>query len=260
MPAWFDAGVNLTHPRLAHDVTGYIERAVSAGVERILVIGTSVAESQAAVALCEQFPEHLWATVGVHPHDAAAVSSDYLSILRDLAQHHQVRAIGECGLDYHRNFSPPAKQREVFAAQLELAAELSMPVYLHEREALADQLALLKSVGADIPRILVHCFTGSVTQLHAYRELDAYIGITGWVCDERRGQDLQQALPAIPANRLLLETDAPFLLPRTIRPRPRDNHSEFLPAIAATVAALRQQDIATLQQQCWDNTLEFFAR
>ncbi|MDX1705397.1 TatD family hydrolase [Pseudidiomarina sp.] len=258
--AWFDCGVNLTSSRFAGDVEQVIARAQAADVNRLLVIGTNLEQSRAAVQLCEQFPRQLVATVGIHPHDAAEVPIDYLSQLAELAGHPAVVAIGECGLDFNRNFSPPDAQRRVFQAQLDLAAEVGKPVYLHERDALTDQLAILKNYQNTIPNMLAHCFTGGREALAAYLDLGCYIGVTGWVCDERRGQELRTAVPLIPADRLVLETDAPFLIPRTLKPRPAMNEPCWLPEIAEVVANLRQQSISDLAAESWQVSHNLFGR
>lgn len=258
MTRWFDTGVNLTNSKLLPQADDIINRALGAGVQRMLVIGTSVAESEAALALCERYPAQLVASVGVHPHDAAAAPADFIERLRSLSQHPAVVAIGECGLDYNRLYSPASQQRQVFAAQLALAAERQLPVYLHERDAQQDQLTLLRQYREQIPAYFSHCFTGNKQALAAYLQLDCYIGITGWICDERRGQELQQAVLDIPNERLLLETDAPFLLPRNVRPRPRYNSPQLLPAIAEMVASLRQQSLSQLAEQCWQNSVRLF--
>lgn len=258
---WFDAGVNLTHSSYQDQMEAVLDRALAAGVEKQAVIGTCVATSQQAVALAERFPEHLVATVGVHPHDAAGVAPDYIAVLRALAQHPLVKAIGECGLDFNRNYSPPDQQRRVFRDQLALAAELNMPLYLHERDAHLEQCALLTEFKNEIPKYFTHCFTGGREALENYTQLGCYIGITGWICDERRGQDLREAVTEIPKHKLLFETDAPFLLPRSLRPKPksRTNEPSYLPHIAEVVATLTGQSVTELEQQSWRNSLEFFA-
>lgn len=256
---WFDCGVNLTNPKLYRDIDGVIQRAVAAGVERQLVIGTNLRESAQAIALCEQFPQHLVATVGIHPHDAATAPVDFIEQLRQLAAHPQVVAIGECGLDFNRNFSPPDIQLQVFEAQLQLAAELELPVYLHERDAQQRQCDLLERYRDHIPKMLTHCFTGGKKELARYLELGCYIGITGWLCDERRGQQLQEAVTDIPAARLLVETDAPFLLPRTIRPRPAYNEPYLLPEVGKVLAQFRQQEVADIAALTWRNSIDFFS-
>lgn len=266
---WCDAGVNLTHARLHDQLPAILQRAQQAGVQQLVAIGTDVATSQAAQTLAANGQTAgitLVTTAGVHPHDAAAVSADYLDQLRLLAEQPQVRAIGECGLDFNRNFSPPAQQLKVFREQLELAVELELPVYLHERDAFAEQYALLQRYAPQLPRLLVHCFTGDRMQLEKYLELGCYIGVTGWVCDERRGDALRQAVPMIPDDRILIETDAPFLLPRTLTKaenngiKPAFNEPAFVAHIGAQVAQLRGQDLLTLQSLSWRNSVEFFTR
>ncbi|RUO39515.1 hydrolase TatD [Pseudidiomarina aestuarii] len=260
MMRWFDSGANLTNGKLVHQLEDYIAAALQAGVEQIVVIGTDVQHSREALALCDRYPDYLLATVGVHPHDAATAPHDYIAQLRELAQHPAARAIGECGLDFNRNYSPPDIQLKVFRAQLELAAELQMPVYLHERDAHEPQVELLGEFQDRIPRFLAHCFTGDEKALASYLNLGCYIGITGWVCDERRGRDLQHSVLHIPADKIVIETDAPFLLPRTLRPRPAYNASEYLPHIGEFVAQLRQQEVSEFAAQSWLNSQNFFQK
>ena len=257
---WFDSGANLTNGKLFRDIDSVLSRARAAGVEKILVIGTNLTESINAIALCERYPDQLLATVGIHPHDAAQAPDNFAEQLRHLAQHPSVVAIGECGLDFNRNYSPPATQRKVFEAQLQLAAELKLPVYLHERDAHTEQCELLTRYQTDIPRMLTHCFTGGKKELAPYLELGCYIGITGWLCDERRGVELQQAVLDIPPDKLLLETDAPFLAPRHVRPRPKQNEPCYLPAIGEFLAQLRQQEVSQIAAQTWQNSRRFFAK
>lgn len=254
-----DVGVNLAGSKLSDSAAHIIAEAAAVGVQRQVVIGTSVLVSQQAVALASQYSNCI-ATVGVHPHDAANVGPHYVAELRELAQQAKVRAIGECGLDYNRNYSPPAVQRKVFAEQLALAAELNMPVYLHERDALGDQLTILDQYRASLPAVVVHCFTGDQAALAEYQARDCYIGITGWVCDERRGLALQQAVKDVRPERLLLETDAPYLLPRTIRPRPKSgtNVPAHLPWVLNHVALLRGESPALLAKQTTTNALRVF--
>ncbi|CUA85665.1 TatD family hydrolase [Pseudidiomarina woesei] len=257
---WFDSGVNLTNGKLLRDVDAVLRRAGEAGVEKMLVIGTNIAESRAALELCEQYPQQLLATVGIHPHDAADAPADFIEQLTLLAQHPSVVAIGECGLDFNRNYSPQPIQLRVFEAQLQLAAQLSLPVYLHERDAQQEQCELLARYQSTIPKMLAHCFTGGKKELAPYLELGCYIGITGWLCDERRGHDLQRAVVDIPLERLLLETDAPFLAPRHVRPRIKQNEPCYLPAIGGFLAQLRHQEVSQIAAQTWQNSVSFFAK
>lgn len=259
MMHWTDVGVNLTATSLAAKATEVVADAQAASVTRLVLIGTSVTESERAAELTQQFSGCI-STAGIHPHDAAQAADNFQNHLVQLFAQEQVRAVGECGLDYNRNYSPPDVQRKIFAAQLELAAELQLPVYLHEREAIRDQLDILDRYLDKIPAAVAHCFTGTAYELAAYQERGLYIGVTGWVCDERRGQALQEAVPGIAADRLLLETDAPYLMPRNIRPRPksRNNSPANLPWVAEQVAQLRACDLAELAQQTNANADRLF--
>jgi TatD DNase family protein len=254
---WIDAGVNLTNSKLFEAADAVISSAEKVGVIHQIVIGTSLQDSEQAVALCERFPQQLRATVGIHPHDAAAAKPSDFQRLRELAQHPAVIAIGECGLDFYRNYSPAGIQKQVFLAQLEIAAEMALPVYLHERSAHQLQIEYLTEFRQDIPKMLAHCFTGGHSELVNYLELDCYIGISGWLCDERRGYELQQAVPEIPLNRYVLETDAPFLLPRTIKPRPAYNEPRYLPEIGVMLATILKQEVHSVAAQAWQNTMDY---
>ncbi|WP_105189483.1 TatD family hydrolase [Pseudoalteromonas sp. T1lg48] len=216
-----DAGVNLSSSQFRHDLDTVVTRAREAGVQSMMVIGCDEADSQQALELAQQFD--LYSCAGIHPHNAKDATDDFAANLTAMAQAKEVIAIGECGLDYNRDFSPRPQQRDVFARQLALANELDMPVYLHERDAHDDMLAMLREYQ---PRGVLHCFTGNRQQAQNYLDLGLYLGITGWVCDERRGSDLNDALNVLPMNRLLIETDAPYLLPRTIRPKPKSRRCE----------------------------------
>ncbi len=251
---WFDAGVNLLDARF--DAEAVIARAIEAGVERLCMITTSPREWQAAEKLYQRYPERVCYTVGVHPHHAKDVTPTDLEALEHHAQAPGVVAIGECGLDYNRNFSPPAVQREVFAAQLQLAATLKMPVYLHERDAFSDQVALLQQT----PPVagIAHCFTGTTEQMQTYVALGLYIGITGWVCDPKRGEALRAAVQQLPLDRLILETDAPYLFPKNQRPRKRNNEPAFIGAIASQLAELLNVSETRLSDICMDNTTQLF--
>ena len=257
MPSWCDIGVNLFSAQFDTDRELVLQRAAEQGVRQFILIGSDLAETQLNLAFCQQ-TTLCYSTAGVHPHQASAVNSDWLTLLTKLAQQPKVVAIGECGLDFNRDFSPRPVQQQVFAAQLQLAKQLDKPVYLHERDAFDCQIAMLKE--QQIQHGVAHCFTGNSDELKAYLDLGLYIGITGWLCDERRGDALRQALAYIPPDRLLLETDAPYLLPRTLRPKPanRRNEPAFLPVIAAAVAELKQLSLAELAQITSDNCSRLF--
>lgn len=239
----FDIGVNLTSSQFAKDRDEIVKRAQAAGVAGMLITGTNLHESQQAQQLAQRY-SHCWSTAGVHPHDSSGWTAETAQSIRALAAAAQVVAMGECGLDFNRNFSTPQEQEYVFNAQLALAAELNMPVFLHCRDAHERFLALLDPWLDRLPGAVLHCFTGSAQEAREYAQRGLYLGITGWVCDERRGQALREVVPLIPAERLLIETDAPYLLPRDLKPKPasRRNEPAWLAHILAAVAGLRGED------------------
>ncbi|WP_206486029.1 TatD family hydrolase [Thalassotalea sp. G2M2-11] len=256
-----DIGVNLTNSRFDKDRTLVIERAKSAGVHGLLVTGTSVEESQKALALCQQYPSSLACTVGVHPHDADNVSDDYIEQLRALSHSSLVKAIGECGLDFNRNFSTPVNQQRVFQQQVDLAKELHLPLFLHQRDAFDAWLDILTPVIGKVPALVAHCFTGNLTELRACLAHDMYIGITGWICDERRGHTLREIVRHIPLERLMIETDAPYLTPRTIRPKPKSSRNEpsYLPYVVQTIAEQMKCSVEQVIQHTSQNSASVFA-
>jgi len=258
---WIDIGANLTHDSFDADRDQVIARAFAADVTQMLVTGASIASSQAAIELSRLHAGRLFATAGVHPHHAGELTPAQLPALRALLQDCAVVAVGECGLDYFRNFSEPAAQRRAFDLQLQLAAECGKPVFLHQRDAHADFLAILREHIGALRGAVVHCFTAGERELEAYLALGLSIGITGWFCDERRGGHLAALVGRIPAQRLMLETDAPYLLPRDLSPpaRTRRNEPRNLPHIGAAVARARGESLADCAAHTCAHAREFFA-
>ncbi|WP_199187120.1 MULTISPECIES: 3'-5' ssDNA/RNA exonuclease TatD [unclassified Photobacterium] len=256
-----DIGVNLTNNRFDKDRADVITRAQEAGVKHLIITGTSIEESIEAQQMAQQWPNYCYSTAGVHPHDAKSVSDLLLPEIRSLAAEPEVVAIGECGLDFNRDFSPRPQQEAVFEAQLALAAELQLPVFMHCRDAHERFIEILIPWREKLPAAVLHCFTGSEQELKACLALDLHIGITGWVCDERRGQELRQVVRHIPANRLMIETDCPYLLPRDYRPKPKSSRNEpkFLPHIAAVIAECRGETPEQVMMQSEANSLAFFS-
>lgn len=236
-----DIGANLTHDSFDSDREAVIENAHRAGVAQMMITGASEAGSIAAAKLVASHPGRLFATAGVHPHHADSYASDVDSTLRELTTLDHVKAAGECGLDYFRDLSPRRAQHKAFERQLEIAVDRGLPVFMHQRDAHADFHAILKQYRPRLKDAVVHCFTAGEAELRAYLELDCHIGITGWICDERRGFHLKELVHLIPKGRLMLETDAPYLKPRNLRPKvsTHRNEPQWLPWIAGTVAALR---------------------
>lgn len=234
-----DIGVNLTDRAFETDLNTVIQAANDHQVKALIITGTNLEESNTAIGLCEQY-DNTYCTVGVHPHHAKQWSPEHTDQLLQLTQHPKAVAVGETGLDFNRNFSTPEQQEFAFQQQLILAEKTGLPLFLHEREAHERQLHFLTLYRDRIAGGVAHCFTGNADELKQYLALDLYIGITGWICDERRGLHLQDIVGSIPLNRLLLETDAPYLLPRSLRPKPksRRNEPKFLPHINQEVAKI----------------------
>ena len=255
-----DIGANLTHPSFGPDIDDVLARARTAGVSHLVVTGASVAESGHAQALAAAHPSLISATAGVHPHHAWAFDGETTAQLRLLAGRPGVVAIGECGLDFNRNYSPHPAQESCFIAQLELAIELKKPLFLHSRDAHPRMADLLRAHRNELPPGVAHCFTGEREELFAYLDLGLSIGITGWICDERRGRHLLELVREIPLERLLLETDAPYLTPRDMKPQPKGRRNEpaFLPHIARAVAGALGLPLEEVARATTRNAEAFF--
>jgi TatD DNase family protein len=251
-----DIGANLTHASFREDLDAVLARARAAGVDTIVVTGTSVEDSRHAADLAAT--HGLVATAGVHPHHARECNAETIPALRELAKHPKIVAIGECGLDFNRNYSPHPDQEKWFVAQLELAAELGKPLFLHSRDAHPRFAEILRNLR--VGKAVAHCFTGEADELRACLDLGLYIGITGWICDERRGAHLLQLVKEIPQDRLLLETDSPYLTPRDLRPQPkaRRNEPAHLPHILRAVARARGEAPEALAEATTRNAKAFF--
>lgn len=241
-----DIGANLTHDSFDRDRDAVLQRARDAGVAQLVVTGASREHSPLALQLAQRHPGFLYATAGVHPHHAVEYTAECDAELRALHAHAEVVAVGECGLDYFRDLAPRPAQHRAFERQLQLAADTGKPLFLHQRDAHADFLALMRQFDGKLGPAVVHCFTGTREELFDYLDRDWYIGITGWLCDERRGAHLRELVRNIPASQLMIETDAPYLLPRTLKPLPKDRRNEpaFLAHIVEELARDRGEDTA----------------
>ena len=270
-----DIGANLSHDSFDHDRDAVLQRARDAGVAQLVVTGASREHSPKALALAQAHPGFLFATAGVHPHHASEYTDECDAELRALHAHAAVVAVGECGLDYFRDLSPRPAQRRAFERQLQLSVDLAVeglagnglavngmgkPLFLHQRDAHADFMAMMKNFDGRIGPAVVHCFTGSRAELFDYLDQDWHIGITGWLCDERRGQHLRELVKHIPANRLMIETDAPYLLPRTVKPQPshRRNEPMYLAHIVEELARDRGEEVAITAANTAATAREFF--
>ena len=255
-----DIGANLTHSVFKNDFEDVVAEAVTAGLSHIILTGTDFQSSAAASKLAQQRPSFFSSTAGFHPHVSGDVTTADFARLETLLANPEVVAIGETGLDFNRNYSLPEKQRQTFETHLELACTARKPLFLHQRDAHTDFYSMLCAYRAHIPGGVVHCFTDSHQALRDYLDLGMYIGITGWVCDERRGHLLQDIVNYIPHDRLLIETDAPYLLPRTLRPKPksRRNEPKHLTEVLSVLAACRNEETGWLGRTTSNNARSLF--
>lgn len=256
-----DIGANLGHESFRDDFDDVFIRARDAGVERIMITGSCAESTEHALShRGVHNGVHTFATAGLHPHHASEWSDAHAARYTALAHAGDIVAVGETGLDYHRNYSPHEDQKAAFAAQIAIAVDAQMPMFLHQRDAHDDFLALLDPALPHLPGVVVHCFTGTREELADYIARDLYVGITGWICDERRGQHLLEAVGDIPDERLLIETDAPYLLPRTLRPKPKSRRCEpcHLPEVARVIAQARGVSSQALAEQSSANADRLF--
>jgi TatD DNase family protein len=255
-----DIGANLAHDSFDADREAVLARAQAAGIAALIVTGSTLPDTERAIDLCRRHPGMLRATAGVHPHHATTLADSDAGHLEALLADPMVVAAGECGLDYFRNFSPRSEQRRAFEMQLGLAERNGKPLFLHQRDAHTDFLAMLRAHPRAASRGVLHCFTEGPGVLDDCLALGLSIGITGWICDERRGQSLREAAPRVPPDRLMFETDAPYLLPRTLTPKPahRRNEPSFLPAVLAETARCRGESPDSLARTSTANACRFF--
>jgi TatD DNase family protein len=259
-PALVDIGLNLAHDSFDHDRDQVVASARAVGVRRMVITGSTLENSRAAISLARSAPGTFRATAGVHPHHARELRPQDAPALRALLTEPEVAAAGECGLDYFRNFSPHEDQEHAFRLQLELAAESGLPVFLHQRDAHDAFMSILREWRMRLAGGVAHCFTGDERELTDYLDLGLSIGVTGWICDERRGQHLRALVRLVPLDRLMLETDAPYLLPRDLQPKPsgRRNEPKYLPHVLKVVAACRGEPAQLVAEATTRNAMTFF--
>ena len=255
-----DIGANLTHESFSDDLESVLKAASLKNINQLIVTGADLASSEGALKLAQRYPKNLFSTVGIHPHHAEDTNPSVMDQLRKLSVAPQVKAIGETGLDYFRDISPRAIQIASFESHIELAIETGLPLFLHERESYPAFKNILQSYRDKLNEVVVHCFTGEKEALHAYLDLDCSIGITGWVCDERRGKHLIPLLKDIPMDKLMIETDSPYLMPRTMRPKPksRRNEPQNLIHICQFIADTLETSYEEIACQTTKNAMNFF--
>ena len=256
-PNLFDICINLDNVQFDSDREELLERAAKQGVTHISMTGSSLRSSIFALEWAQRNPDRFCATAGIHPHEAQSATPTVLEEIEKLLHHPLVRAVGECGLDYNRNFSPREAQISCFEAQIELSEKHQLPLFLHQRDAHEEFLACLSS---STQQAVVHCFTDTKEALFSYLDRGWYIGITGWICDPKRGALLRDIVRHIPLNRIMVETDAPWLFPKDIRPKPKKRRNEpmYLPHIVRVIAQSMNRSVQEITHHSFENSRSFF--
>ena len=249
----FDIGANLTSSHFSDDLDSVLDESFEAGVKKICITSSNLQDVRNAKKITER-NKNLYYSVGFHPHNAKDFKIEFLKEMSIYLDDPRAICLGEMGLDFNRNFSSREEQILCFESQLSLANSINKPLFLHQRDAHDEFLSILDNYKFD-QKLIVHCFTGNLSELEDYLKRDFYIGITGWVCDLKRGLDLRECINHIPQDKLLIETDSPYLSPRK---KIRRNEPKFLIDVAEEVARLRQQTKESIVKSSYENSLNFF--
>ena len=253
----FDIGANLTHESFEKDLKQVLERAIKNGVNNICITGCNLLDSKKALEIAQLFPDNLITTCGIHPHYADSFNKNSMLEIYDICQNNIVKAIGETGLDFNRNYSDKNKQIESFLNHIKIANKLKLPMFLHQRDAHQDFMDCINTEKPEV-KCVVHCFTGQKNELEEYLIKDFYIGLTGWICDPKRGAHLEELIPIIPLDKLLIETDSPYLLPKNLKVRGRRNEPSFLNEILKKIVEVRKETENEIKEALLRNSLYFF--
>ena len=253
----FDIGANLTHESFSSDLNTIINESISNNIEKISVTGCNVEDSLKALSIAEMYPNNLISTCGIHPHYADSFNDSSEIKIKEIALNSLVKAIGETGLDFNRNYSKKENQINSFLKHIKIANELNLPMFLHQRDSHKEFMTCLKDIYPET-NCVVHCFTGSEEELDDYLSLDFYIGITGWICDEKRGSHLKEFISKIPLDKLLIETDSPYLLHKNIKIKGRRNKPLFLKEVFSKISSIRNEPVNDLSKAIYQNSLKFF--
>ena len=261
MAGFIDIACNFTHDSFKHNLDEVLNNAEQAGVDKFVLLCASLADIDPIKVIQNNTPEKFFISAGIHPHHATEILEiNYDALLKKLKSINP-NAIGETGLDYFRNISPPDIQKKSFGMHIEIAKELSLPLYLHQRDAHSDFIRIIKENISNFPRFVVHCFTGTQAELDEYLELGAYIGLTGWICDAKRNIDLRKSIKNIPIEKMMIETDSPYLIPKNLIVKPKKNINEpkYLPHIANEICELTGYELEELKLATSNNAIKFFS-
>ena len=255
-----DIACNFTSERFNKDLDDVIKRAIANKITKFGLICSRMSDLNKLLKIYKQYSKSMFYTIGVHPHHANEINDGYLKKLKNVITTYNPHAIGETGLDFFRNLSTYEQQIYVFEEQIKIAIDTNKPLFLHQRDSHDDFIKILRKYSSDISKAVVHCFTGTQGQLDDYLELDCYIGITGWICDEKRNVELRKAIKKIPLEKLMIETDCPYLIPKNLVEKPKNNRNEptNLNHIINEIAVLMEIDIDILRKQTFENTINYF--
>ncbi|MCE3075535.1 TatD family hydrolase [Chryseobacterium gwangjuense] len=259
MNTFIDIGINLTNKQFYNEHEEIINRALDNGVEHMILTGTSVRGSKESAAIAEDYPEILFSTAGIHPHDAKSFTTESTNELRKLLKQYHVVSVGECGLDFDRDFSPRPIQEKCYRAQLELSMEVNKPLFLHERSAFKRFNEITDEYLSKLPEAVIHCFTGTLHEAKTYLDKGFYLGFTGAISDQKRFKHLEEVIRYAPLDRIMIETDAPFMLPKNMpRIQNRRNEPSYLPYVAQTIAYLKKISISEVADETTEVARNFF--
>lgn len=249
-----DTHAHLDMPEFEADLPRVIERAKEAGVTTIMAVGTDPKSCRRALEITKAYPD-IFAIVGVHPHSVAEVGEGDLSDLKDLARHEKVKAWGEIGLDFYRNLSPPALQRERFRQQITIGKDMKLPLVIHSRSATQETITILKEEKAWEVGGIIHCFSGDEKAAAHYLEMGFAVSIPG-VITFNKAQGLREVVQKLPPEWIVVETDAPFLAP--VPHRGKRNEPAYVRFTAEAIAAIRRQDISEVAAITTNNARRIF--
>ena len=255
-----DIACNFTNERFDKDLDGVINRAITNKITKFGLICSRLSDLDRLIEIYNQYSKDMFFTIGVHPHHANEINDKYLKNLKEAVINNNPHAIGETGLDFFRNLSTYDEQIYAFEEQIKIAIDTNKPLFLHQRDSHDNFIKILREYSSDINKAVVHCFTGTQEQLEDYLELDCYIGVTGWICDEKRNVELRKTIKNIPLEKLMIETDCPYLIPKNLHNKPKNNRNEpiNLNHIVNEIAVLMEIDIDSLRKQTFKNTINYF--
>ncbi len=255
--SYFDIGANLTHESFDNDFMTVIELAKLNNVKKICITSTSIEDTKVSLKLLENDQEFFITTCGVHPHYADTFKESNIDEIKKLSKHPAVKAIGETGLDLNRNYSKKENQIFCFKSHIEVAQELNLPLFLHQRDAHKDFMNCFNHINLKVNAV-VHCFTGDKKEFYEYLDKGFWIGFTGWICDPIRGKHMIDLIANMPLDRIMIETDSPYLLPKNLKVKGRRNEPQFIVEVAKKIACLQKKSLEEISQIFYENSQRFF--